>query len=307
MWTTGTLRSGAFTINPTNMKTIFLPTLFCLLAAFAFAQSTPEPKLLGVVGVNALQQASFSTWYNPGYQNYTINPTIEAQLKQQNTTSISIKIVFGSWCGDSKRELPRMMKILNQLNFPAQKITLVGVDNADSTYKQSPGREDLGLQVFRVPTFIVYENGVELNRINESPVESLERDLLKILRKESYAPNYYSYAYLNKWLKEGLFADENINYMGLANQLRHKISGESELNAAAYYWLNSGNPKAALTVFRINAALHPNSANVFDSLGDGYLKNGNKERALAFFEQALKLNPDVEETRNKYKKLLMIQ
>jgi tetratricopeptide (TPR) repeat protein len=71
--------------------------------------------------------------------------------------------------------------------------------------------------------------------------------------------------------------------------------------------LNSGHEKAALSVFRINAALHPNSANVYDSVGDGYLKNGNKERALAFFEQALKLDPNVEETRNKYKKLLMIQ
>jgi tetratricopeptide (TPR) repeat protein len=158
-----------------------------------------------------------------------------------------------------------------------------------------------------VPTLIVYENGLELNRINESPVESLERDLLKILRKEAYTPNYHSYTYLNKWLKEGLLTDENVSYLGLANQIRHNISGESELNAAAYYLLNSGHEKAALTVFRINVALHPNSANVYDSLGDGYLKNGNKERALAFFEQALKLDPNVEETRNKYKKLLMIQ
>ncbi len=289
------------------MKTIFLHTLFCLLAAVAFTQSTPEPKLLGVVAVNALQQAPYSTWYNPGYQNYTPNPAIEAQLKQQNAASISIKIVFGTWCGDSRRELPKMMKVLDQLRLSAQKITLIAVDNADSTYKQSPGREDQGLFAFRVPTMIVYENGVELNRINESPVESLERDLLKILRKESYTPNYQSYTYLNKWLKEGLLADENVNYLGLANQVRHKISGESELNAAAYYLLNAGHEKAALSVFRINAALHPNSANVYDSLGDGYLKNGNKERALAFFEQALKLNPSVDETRNKYKKLLMIQ
>lgn len=289
------------------MKTFFLHTLFCLLATVTFAQSTPDPKLLGVVGLNALQQTPYAKWYNPGYQNYTPNRDIAAQLKLQNTTSISIKIVFGTWCGDSRRELPKMIKVLDQLALPAAKITLIAVDNADSTYKQSPGREDQGLFAFRVPTLIVYQNGVEISRINESPVESLERDLLKILRKEAYTPNYQSYTFLNKWLKEGLLADENINYLGLANQIRHKISGEGELNAAAYYLLNSGHEKAALSVFRINAALHPNSANVYDSLGDGYLKNGNKERALAFFEQALKLDPNVEETRNKYKKLLMIQ
>lgn len=293
--------------NLRNMKTIFLHTFFCLLAAVTFAQNKPEPKLLGVVGVNALQQVPYASWYNPAYQNYTPNAGIVAQLKQQTTTSISIKIVFGTWCGDSKRELPRMIKVLDQLALPMAKVTLIAVDNADSTYKQSPGREDQGLFVFRVPTLIVYENGVELNRINESPVESLERDLLKILRKEAYTPNYQSYANLNKWLKEGLLIDENVSYLGLANQIRHKISGESELNAAAYYLLNAGHEKAALSVFRINATLHPNSANVFDSLGDGYLKNGNRERALACFEQSLKLDPNVEETRNKYKKLLMIQ
>ena len=307
IWAASSLHPGTAFFNPRNMKTFFLHTLFCLLATVTFAQSTPDPKLLGLVGLNALQQAPYASWYNPGYQNYTPNPGITAQLKQQNTASISIKIIFGTWCGDSRRELPKMMKVLDQLALPATKITLIAVDNADSTYKQSPGREDRGLFAFRVPTLIVYENGVELNRINESPVESLERDLLKILRKEAYTPNYHSYTYLNKWLKEGLLADENVSYLGLANQIRHKISGEGELNAAAYYLLNSGHEKAALSVFRINVALHPNSANVYDSLGDGYLKNGNKERALAFFEQALKLDPNVEETRNKYKKLLMIQ
>ena len=288
------------------MKKVIFVTVFALLTTAFFAQNTPDPKLLGPVKVSDFQQAPYAQWYNPGYQNYAPNPAIEAQLKQQNTASISIKIVFGSWCGDSKRELPRMMKLLDKINFPAQKISLIGVDNADSTYKQSPGREDRGLNVFRVPTFIVYENGVEINRINESPVESLERDLLKILRKEAYAPNYGSYAYLQQWFKEGLLSDENINYLGLANQIRHKISSEGELNAAGYYWLNSGNEKAALTVLRMNAALHPNSANVYDSLGDAQLKNGNKERAIAFFEQALKLNPEVQETRDKYKKLLTV-
>lgn len=292
--------------NSIIMKKVLFATVFALLTTAFFAQNTPDSKLLGPVKASDFQQAPYAQWYNPGYQNYAPNPAIEAQLKQQNTASISIKIVFGSWCGDSKRELPRMMKLLDKINFPAQKISLIGVDNADSTYKQSPGREDRGLNVFRVPTFIVYENGVEINRINESPVESLERDLLKILRKEAYAPNYGSYAYLQQWFKEGLLSDENINYLGLANQIRHKISSEGELNAAGYYWLNSGNEKAALTVLRMNAALHPNSANVYDSLGDAQLKNGNKERAIAFFEQALKLNPEVQETRDKYKKLLTV-
>lgn len=289
------------------MKKLLLILLTTCWASSFFAQNAANAKLLGRVTLAELQKPTFAQWYQPGYQNYQPHPGITAQLKPLNTPAITFTIVFGTWCGDSKYELPRFMKLLDQINVPSQKISLIAVDNVDSLYKQSPGAEDRGLYAFRVPVFIVYENGVELNRINESPVESLERDLLKILRKEAYTPNYTSYPLLGKWLQEGLLKDENINYAGLANQLRHKISSEGELNAAGYYWLHSGQEKAALTVFRMNAHLHPKSANVYDSLGDAFVKNGNKPKALAMYEQALKLDPNVEETRNKYKQLLTVQ
>ena len=43
------------------------------------------------------------------YENY-----IPANLKEVSIEGITIKIFFGTWCHDSKRELPRALKILNK-------------------------------------------------------------------------------------------------------------------------------------------------------------------------------------------------
>jgi hypothetical protein len=42
-----------------------------------------------------------------------------------------------------------------------------------------------------VPTLIIESGDHEWGRIIELPVVSLERDLLRILRKEGYIPNYH--------------------------------------------------------------------------------------------------------------------
>jgi hypothetical protein len=47
-----------------------------------------------------------------------------------------------------------------------------------------------GFDITNVPTFIFYRNGKEINRIVESPVISLEKDMLSILAGEVYKHTY---------------------------------------------------------------------------------------------------------------------
>lgn len=47
----------------------------------------------------------------------------------------------------------------------------------------------------------------------------------------------------------------------------------------------------AARVFELNVRLFPQSANVYDSLGEAYLNPGDKERALANYGKSLTLNP----------------
>jgi hypothetical protein len=148
--------------------------------------------------------------------------------------------------------VPRFLKLLDSIAFPPAKVNLVAVSNEDSSLKQSPGREERGLGIYRVPTFIVSKNDSEMQRIVEYPVLSLERDLLAILSGQPYSPNYRSFPTLERWLEAGLLDDENVSYRGLANQIRNDVSSEGELNAVGYVLLARGRTGAAVKVFQMN-------------------------------------------------------
>ena len=67
---------------------------------------------------------------------------------------------------------------------------------------------------------------------------------------------------------------------------------EIEMNALGYSYLQNGNIKDAINLFKINTIAYPKSWNVYDSLGEAYLKDGQKELAIKNYEKALELNPD---------------
>ncbi|NOS91342.1 MAG: hypothetical protein HOP30_05435 [Cyclobacteriaceae bacterium] len=283
------------------MKYLYIVFLFCLTIS-SVAQSH-EKKLLNEVELSQLKQEPYNSWYASNFDSYHPNASLVEALKKQKLSNYSIKIYFGSWCGDSKRELPRMMRLLKEINFPEKNVTLIGVDDSTEVYKQSPKRLEAGLNIYRVPTFIIYEGKNEVSRIVEYPVETLERDLLKIISRQAHQPNYGAYQQINQWKKEGLLTDENISARGLAMKIKGSVSGESELNACGYVMMASGELKEAITVFRINANLFPQSANCYDSLGEAYAKAGLTEKAIQAYEVAQRLDPTNTGIQERLKKL----
>jgi thiol-disulfide isomerase/thioredoxin len=276
-------------------KIFFIAAL--LLCAAANAQTSllvKEKILYGITHRDSLLQAPFVKWFNTNYNDYKPNPKIISEYSKDKMKGVTVKIFFGTWCGDSKREVPRFYKLMDTLGYSNKNIELIGLGNGDSLNKQSPGGEEKGLGIFRVPVFIVYKNGKEINRINEFPAESLEKDMLRIIRGEQYTPNYASFAIINQWLYDGTLLDDNTSAGGLANSIRNKISGENELNGLGYLLFKQDKKKEALKIFRINYYLFPSSTNVRSSLGEGFLKNGDKAKAVTFLELALKDNKDPE-------------
>jgi len=70
------------------------------------------------------------------------------------------------------------------------------------------------------------------------------------------------------------------------------IANETELNTYGYTLLNQGDKAGAISIFKTNTDRHPQSANAWDSLGEGYALSDDKENAIKCFKKSLTLNPN---------------
>lgn len=70
------------------------------------------------------------------------------------------------------------------------------------------------------------------------------------------------------------------------------LAREESLNELGYTLLMNGRPLQAVAVFEANAARHPRSANVFDSLAEGYFKAGRVALAVETYGKALAMEPE---------------
>jgi CubicO group peptidase (beta-lactamase class C family) len=80
-------------------------------------------------------------------------------------------------------------------------------------------------------------------------------------------------------------------------------TGERELNQVGYTLLYGGHEQDAITVFQRNVEDYPQSWNSYDSLGEAYMKTGQKDLAIKNYEKSLELNPKNENGDEMLKKL----
>lgn len=66
---------------------------------------------------------------------------------------------------------------------------------------------------------------------------------------------------------------------------------ERAVNALGYQMLDNERTQDAIRIFELNVQSHPASANAHDSLGEAYLKAGEKDLARRSYEKSLELNP----------------
>jgi CubicO group peptidase (beta-lactamase class C family) len=66
---------------------------------------------------------------------------------------------------------------------------------------------------------------------------------------------------------------------------------EARLNTLGYRFLRAKKLPEAIAYFKLNVEFYPNSSNVYDSLGEAYMTNGEKELAIANYKKSLELNP----------------
>lgn len=170
--------------------------IYILITFFVFISCNAQQKitakkdkngyLVGIANKASLTNDSiFNRWFKMRYKEYETDPLMIAKLSLE-INKYEIKGFMGTWCGDSKREVPRFYKILEETGFDENKIELICVDRTKTT----PDSLQKGFNLIRVPTFIFYKDGKEVGRFVEYPRETMEADILKIVTQQPYKHSY---------------------------------------------------------------------------------------------------------------------
>ncbi len=106
--------------------------------------------------------------YSRFASNYNKYQPSEDDVKQVASIDkpLSLHIVFGTWCHDSEREIPRLLKLLHQANNPNITYQMIAV----GYNKKVSDVSDLPVSIKYTPTVIITdESGTELTRVIERP------------------------------------------------------------------------------------------------------------------------------------------
>lgn len=145
----------------------FLFAFFILMVAVAFAAER----------VDRVQILKDEGW-KQRHMTYEPDSSMIDILKSKVADNLKIDVYLAFWCGDSKRNVPLFLKIIDQIGSSNLKVNYYSVERKptrDTKYFVEK------LMVERVPTFIFYRGGKEIGRIIENPKTSMLEDFLEIV------------------------------------------------------------------------------------------------------------------------------
>lgn len=110
-------------------------------------------------------------------ETYEPDPAVLERLRAVQTPT-RLQVVLATWCGDSKKYVPRLMKSVAVANNPNLTIELVGI----GAEFDEPMEVVQGLNITNVPTVLVLQGETEVGRFVETPAAaSVEQDVADIL------------------------------------------------------------------------------------------------------------------------------
>lgn len=144
-------------------------------------KKTGEDILIGYCNLEGLKGDIFKEAYVHELDTYKVNDSLIYYLGQK-LQGISFKVIMGTWCEDTRREVPRFINVLFTAGFDPtiqENFEAICVDSE----KKAKGIDLDEYKFEKVPTFIIYREGKEIGRIIETPQTTIEQDLMNILNK----------------------------------------------------------------------------------------------------------------------------
>ncbi len=211
--------------------------------------------------------------------------------EQRNLKGLAIEAYFGTWCGDSRRQVPRLLKLLDAAGFDEKRLTMVGLSDRAMEFKHAPGRPELKRLVHRTPTVVVLRDGVEIGRIVETPFATLEADLLSITEGHGPTPKYGAEAFVHR-LFSGLSGVEAEKALSAAEAEIARLGEPDSLgHYAEYDLLKNGRAGDAKALLDLHLKLNPKSVSGHLLMSEALEGLGRKAEVLAAAERALALEP----------------
>jgi len=265
-----------------------------------------EKHLLGKIDRAAFSDTLYSLWFDANYENYQIDDSIISKPTTMAPEDIKIKIFMATWCGDTKRNMPRFLKVIDQLDIKASQIEYYAMDARRDNYKQTHGDHEKGMNIHRVPTFIIEHDNHEVGRIVEHPMNTLEMDLIQILNGYGSDPRYKAVDYINQ-----LHEDQGLDYL-IANKediLAHindnlRTISVGDLNTYGFVLLNSDRVDLATYVYELNTMLYEDEAMTYNNYAKGLQLQGNHAQSIENYLIALQLNPEYDHIKERIQDML---
>ena len=120
-----------------------------------------------------------------------------------------------------------------------------------------------------------------INILNDQPFEGPKKSLADELHKTATE-------------KEGTAVVARYRSLKNAHLGTYDFGNEEALNGLGYHLISLDKIEDAIEVLKLNVEMFPESFNTYDSLGEAYMMNDQKELALANYKKSVEINPENE-------------
>ncbi len=136
----------------------------------------------GALSVDELW-ATVPVWHS-AYEAYEPTPEAVGAFRDEKR-DLKLKVFFGTWCGDSRRSVPRLLSTLDAADNSKLSVELVAIGRGFT----EPMGEIRRFRVTNVPTVVVFEGNHEVGRFVERPhSDNVETDLAAVLAGRPIPP-----------------------------------------------------------------------------------------------------------------------
>lgn len=288
-------------IRIVSLLLITLSPLMSLGQALTYENQSGDTHLAGEIQLSDLQTGPYQEWYDENYQAFEKSDKPSAWI--ENLKDAKVEIFLGTWCGDSKKWVPRFVNLWQSIGLDTSQLKIVALYDDAEKYKQGPEGEEKDRNIHRVPTFIFSRDGEEFARMVESPVNDLETDLAQIALGYASAPSYRGATAMMELLTTKSDAEIKDDMKTHLNAVYRQTGRSVELNTLGYVYLRSDRVREALMTFKFNTRFFPYDPNVYDSYAEALERDGQLALAMENYQKVLEITPDNEEVIEKVKAL----